>query len=974
MAHGVEGVRLVPSTVREAASDCVVSYFYEGDLKNIVAAEVQAGAVLAEPSPPDWPAKKKTPLLKTPTEPDETPVLNVVEVKEPDITDDEPQEETVEEGADQQVDPQTSKVSGYLHKKGKLRLVSSWKRYWFVLEGRLLLYYRSKAEYDTISPCKGSITLGSPCNIKPGSASNCVFQIETRNHTITLRADTRAEQDKWMLAILGALKQTSQTTRMSHFRYSADDLAVRALADKPPVPALIRQNTLPDRMGNNFNKQMRSKEKNVKTMVERIESIGGQSYIPVEGLTAEHLKASKASPKLPKNNNLKKLLDKQLSDISANSDQGDWIKEDDLNIETIENDLYATFDPPLNAPKDPHIYQEIPNQEHVEPEVIIENPTYVELNQKKNNVEYWEPIYDSTTPEYEGETVEAVETVEPVLPPRPIPQESAEEEEKNEKKVRKQSKMTKRRSFVIRMFNRIKRNENSNKNEAKEKNIEKLSTTGESSEKEVTENSLEEEPASEKTTEINEHDQGVCILPDVIEELNGLLHTKEEQEKEDKTDEVKESVTSEPENVNNNSEPVPPQLEQLSALPQPQLSLKQDENDQIEDEEPNDNNNAHEGDKEDINHSDFDYDLYDPSQRLNIPRPKLICKPKRQKRLKVASEVTLPIVRFYEQQNESDEFRLKDDNKLMTIDEILDDLENHNYEPFSRQKVKELIEKFNDTEHETDEDGKEEEQIHVQLRRKRVEQTEELNSLLDELSKVANAPVSSPDMTNLEDNGPYTEEEWKNIVPIRKRRLSDPDYDIPRPHSALQIMPNSEKEETRMQPTRFFGPVIIEQINGDTTSCGTSITPDSLEVDVLSYQAKHYTPSIEEDRSMRSYTSHIYASNDSHLNNNFTHNSHINQNLKANTGGEYGTDLDQNKDDTVMKPKSLSALIVSKVESDQSFYLNEENDNNNNQKQLATAQIEKDQKLVALAGPVGEVMSTSVCYDSLEPSAGEAIQ
>lgn len=295
------------------------------------------------------------------------------------------------------------------------------------------------------------------------------------------------------------------------------------------MPALIRQNTLPDRMGNNFNKQMRSKEKNVKTMVERIESIGGQSYIPVEGLTAEHLKASKASPKLPKNNNLKKLLDKQLSDISANSDQGDWIKEDDLNIETIENDLYATFDPPLNAPKDPHIYQEIPNQEHVEPEVIIENPTYVELNQKKNNVEYWEPIYDSTTPEYEGETVEAVETVEPVLPPRPIPQESAEEEEKNEKKVRKQSKMTKRRSFVIRMFNRIKRNENSNKNEAKEKNIEKLSTTGESSEKEVTENSLEEEPASEKTTEINEHDQGVCILPDVIEELNGLLHTKEEQ-------------------------------------------------------------------------------------------------------------------------------------------------------------------------------------------------------------------------------------------------------------------------------------------------------------------------------------------------------------------------------------------------------------------------------------------------------------
>lgn len=65
-------------------------------------------------------------------------------------------------------------------------MMSCYKKYWFVLEGRLLLYYKSKDEYDAISPCKGSITLGPTSNVKPCSPNTGVFQIESKTTTITL--------------------------------------------------------------------------------------------------------------------------------------------------------------------------------------------------------------------------------------------------------------------------------------------------------------------------------------------------------------------------------------------------------------------------------------------------------------------------------------------------------------------------------------------------------------------------------------------------------------------------------------------------------------------------------------------------------------------------------------------------------------------------------------------------------------------
>lgn len=44
------------------------------------------------------------------------------------------------------------------------------------------------------------------------------------------------------------------------------------------------------------------------------------------------------------------------------------------------------------------------------------------------------------------------------------------------------------------------------------------------------------------------------------------------------------------------------------------------------------------------------------------------------------------------------------------------------------------------------------------------------------------------------------------MVPIRQRRMSDPDYDIPRPHRSLTSLP--KKDDNALQATRFFGPIL----------------------------------------------------------------------------------------------------------------------------------------------------------------------
>lgn len=75
-------------------------------------------------------------------------------------------------------------------------------------------------------------------------------------------------------------------------------------------------------------------------------------------------------------------------------------------------------------------------------------------------------------------------------------------------------------------------------------------------------------------------------------------------------------------------------------------------------------------------------------------------------------------------------------------------------------------------------------------------------------------------------------------TPIRRRRYSEPDYDVPRPHTSLQILPRTpheegDSEEIVIPATRFFGPVLPtnlepEIIKEQSMHC-RSMTPDSLE-------------------------------------------------------------------------------------------------------------------------------------------------
>lgn len=49
--------------------------------------------------------------------------------------------------------------------------------------------------------------------------------------------------------------------------------------------------------------------------------------------------------------------------------------------------------------------------------------------------------------------------------------------------------------------------------------------------------------------------------------------------------------------------------------------------------------------------------------------------------------------------------------------------------------------------------------------------------------------------------------QWLKLLPVRQRRLSEPDYDIPRPHKPIQ--PPAKPDATDAIPvTRFLGPVL----------------------------------------------------------------------------------------------------------------------------------------------------------------------
>ncbi|KAL3273228.1 hypothetical protein HHI36_014682 [Cryptolaemus montrouzieri] len=169
------------------------------------------------------------------------------------------------------------KTFGYLEKRGKLKFINSWKKYWFVLEGQLLLYYGSKDDYDALSPCRGTINLGPTCTVKPYSAVPLGFQITTRSTTVTLRAETTFEQARWMEAVLSALNQNQKPnkspTKLNHFRYSTERV------DMLMNNAETKQENLcstPSPKIRNLSKKLNEHKESV--LLEKLQRMGARSY------------------------------------------------------------------------------------------------------------------------------------------------------------------------------------------------------------------------------------------------------------------------------------------------------------------------------------------------------------------------------------------------------------------------------------------------------------------------------------------------------------------------------------------------------------------------------------------------------------------------------------------------------------------------------------------------------------------------
>nr|CAD7258677.1 unnamed protein product [Timema shepardi] len=148
--------------------------------------------------------------------------------------------------------------------------------------------------------------------------------------------------------------------------------------------------------------------------------------------------------------------------------------------------------------------------------------------------------------------------------------------------------------------------------------------------------------------------------------------------------------------------------------------------------------------------------------------------------------------------------------------------------------------------------------------------SDELNLLLAQLAEITSAPLLSPGVTislvDFPENRKQRDSELSEFdqlalqAPIRRRRHSDPDYDVPRPHrSLLHLLPRSggtsvklAQEGDVIQATRFFGETDLNveslaprltQLFGTVDHSRnswntTSMSPDSLETEHISYTAQ----------------------------------------------------------------------------------------------------------------------------------------
>ncbi|XP_022916650.1 putative leucine-rich repeat-containing protein DDB_G0290503 [Onthophagus taurus] len=672
------------------------------------------------------------------------------------------------------------KMCGYLEKKGnKMKMMSSWKLKWFVLKGRLLLYYRSKDEYEACKgPCKGSINLGPNCIVKPLLGTSCVFQIETRAKTIILRAKNRLEQEKWLQSILSVLNQNQAASNIvgtQHFRYYSDELVPKQQQPKETGVnrVLTRQNTMPERF----------KLKKRQTFCGSLENVLSKTCEELE----KSLNKKCLSTQNIEDTTIRKESEEVINDLYSTNEVDQKSGENNLNI-------YYRISTDSNQPKEGvsqenlNIYtkindyvtqNEMDNIEKKNEEELVENDQYctaaIKIIETKSNQyhEYNLPgrdnIYSVPNVDQNENKISKIDDVNPysicdIFPKQKLHEESIYDtpievfdnkkgkidELKSEEE--KKPQLPKKVNFLKKFFKLKARKEQAEVGKSLKNDNEKL-YEGDLVNKKVLEE-LQKLLVAKKAS-LQQQNQ---IKPDLatkrmLEELQNLLINKKE---------VKFSP------INLENPPIPPQK-------QPETIYQE-----IPDSIGNIDNHTYAN------------------------------------------------------------------TALIKIDKILSDLDNmkKTSNPFSTGKVKSIIAKFNN--HEINESKND--TFNVTLREKASNtstissknSSDELNLLLSELVKVTNAPILTPGVTISLNPPPicYNDEFETDSSSITKRRHSEPDYDVPRPHSNLNIVKNEVDKDDVFVATRFFGPVLLNY--DDFSNASTSITPDSLEISEASSYQSHY--------------------------------------------------------------------------------------------------------------------------------------
>ncbi|RZC40291.1 PH domain containing protein [Asbolus verrucosus] len=669
------------------------------------------------------------------------------------------------------------RMSGCLHMKVKKHMISSWKMYWFVLEDRLLLYYRSKYEYEAISPCKGSINLGPPCIVKSCPSVTNAFQIETRTNTFTLKAENTEELMKWMQAIMAALNQnqnvpTEAAKRLSHFRYSLDDL----IPEREPSDCKVasrqkatfeRQNTMPAKI---------EPTRDSNEIIQRLQKMGAHSYGGSLGAISKISAKKCGSPK------------KEQSQCSLPDDSR-------VNEEKIEPVLR-----PVREMGD-NIYERISGDSNSSQlsnrtSFIVDNENYSVPLRKSNVKPALAFVKDTKSVLVENDQYGAT------------PNLSSEEVIYAEPKINEVTDHNKNSVLVENSFyitNNDARNSGSTNNENVYEDLETYNhysqlvlkneeTSSQSSQECKTKNKARTKIKDEKSKDRVKKSKSFIKR---VWKKKSKKEKQESQEDEDIYEEVDKTAVEKLEHTNESTLQMLSELQNILEHKKTILRATNLNNskDQPEDEKASEAS---------ASNSDVCPSLPPKTQKMQLPPHDIPNQP------------------------------------IRSLDEILEDLDKEKLE--SKNKVKMLIEKFSEPEPD------------VILRKhasfKTHRHSDELNTLLNELAKVTSAPIMTPGVTSSLINPNLTDEEWLKLLPVRQRRMSEPDYDVPRPHKSIQL-PVKHENSDAIPVTRFFGPVLPPTITDNPTnkedSLCTSMTPDSLEVEDQQKSPTHC-----------SYTSHNY--------------------------------------------------------------------------------------------------------------------